>query len=74
MHLIDDERTPLDWHETIADYNGWARRMGCMGSLDKARNRYLQIAALALSAVYQIDNTHAPRLAALRTAQEEGNG
>lgn len=51
----DDQWTPLDWHEMIADYNGWARRMSAMGSLDKARRRYIQIAALAVAAVEAID-------------------
>ncbi len=51
----DDKNTILDWHETISDYNGWARRMGCMKSNDKARRRYIQIAALAVAAVEAID-------------------
>lgn len=51
----DDDWNPLDWHEMIADYNGWARRMACMGSPDKARNRYIQIAALAVAAVEALD-------------------
>lgn len=55
MTETDRERTLLDWHEMIADYNAWSRRMAAMGSLDKARRRYIQVAALALSAVYQLD-------------------
>ena len=51
----DDKWTPLDWHEMIADYNGWARRMATMGSVDKARMRYIQVAALAVAAVEAID-------------------
>jgi hypothetical protein len=51
----DDNYTPFDWHEMIADYNGWARRMACMGSDDKARTRYIQIAALAVAAVEALD-------------------
>lgn len=51
----DDLWSPLDWHEMIADYNGWARRMGAMNSPDKARKRYIQIAALAVAAVESID-------------------
>jgi len=47
--------TPLDWHEMIADYNAWARRMMVMGSPDKARRRYIQIAALAVAAVEALD-------------------
>lgn len=62
----DDQWNPLDWHEMIADYNAWARRMACMGSFDKARNRYVQIAALAVAAVEALDRkeqapTFAPR-------------
>lgn len=51
----DDHYTPLDWHEMIADYNAWARRTASMGSMDKARNRYIQIAALAVAAAEAID-------------------
>lgn len=51
----DDQWNPLDWHELIADYNGWARRMLCMGSHDKGRRRLIQIAALALAEVEAID-------------------
>lgn len=51
----DDHYTPMDWHEMIADYNSWARRMATMGSDDKARKRYIQIAALAVAAVEAID-------------------
>lgn len=51
----DDRWDALDWHEMIADYNGWARRMAAMNSFDKARNRYVQIAALAVAAVEALD-------------------
>lgn len=51
----DDTWNPLDWHEMISDYNGWARRMACMNSPDKARIRYIQIAALAVAAVEALD-------------------
>lgn len=62
----DDQWDASDWHEMIADYNAWARRMATMGSFDKARNRYVQIAALAVAAVEAIDrkaqgHTVAPR-------------
>lgn len=52
---LDDSWNALDWHEMIADYNAWARRMACMGSWEKARNRYIQVAALAVAAVEAID-------------------
>ena len=51
----DSKWSAFDWHEMISDYNAWARRMASMGSLDKARNRYIQIAALAVAAIEQID-------------------
>jgi hypothetical protein len=51
----DDDWNPLDWHEMIADYNGWARRMACMNSPGKARRRYIQIAALAVAAIEALD-------------------
>lgn len=51
----DDFHRPMDWHAIISDYNGWARRMLCMNSLEKARKRFIQIAALAVAAVESID-------------------
>ena len=51
----DDKWDALDWHEMIADYNAWARRMMTMNSFDKARVRYIQIAALAVAAVEALD-------------------
>jgi phenylpyruvate tautomerase PptA (4-oxalocrotonate tautomerase family) len=52
---IDDRNTAFDWHEIISDYNGWARRMSCMGSPEKARRRLVQLAAVAVAAVEAID-------------------
>jgi hypothetical protein len=46
----DDKHSPNDWHALIRDYNGWARAMASMGSLEKAERRWIQVAALALSA------------------------
>jgi hypothetical protein len=51
----DAQWLPGDWHEMIADYNAWARRMGAMGSEDKRRRRLIQVAALAVAAVEVID-------------------
>jgi hypothetical protein len=51
----DDQWDALDWHEMIADYNAWARRMVAMESYDKARRRYIQVAALAVAAVEALD-------------------
>ena len=59
----DDQWNCLDWHEMIADYNAWARRMAAMGSPDKARLRYVQLAALAVAAVEALDR---------RTAKSNG--
>ena len=51
----DNQLSPNDWHDVIADYNAWARRMACLGSPEKANRRYIQIAALAVAAVQAID-------------------
>lgn len=51
----DDKNNPLDWHEIIADYNGWARRMLCMGSITKGRRRLIQLAAIAVAEVEALD-------------------
>lgn len=56
----DDRWTPLDWHEMIADYNAWARRMWAMGSLDKAEQRFVQVAALAIAAIESIERQMRP--------------
>lgn len=53
----DDGLSVDEWHNTIADYNGWARRMAKMGSTDKARRRLIQVAALAIAAVESIDRS-----------------
>ena len=53
--FVDTAYSPSYWHALIADYNAWARRMAAMGSCDKARNRYIQIAALAVAAVEALD-------------------
>lgn len=51
----DDAYNAFDWHEMIGDYNAWARRMMTMNSHEKARNRYIQVAALAVAAVEALD-------------------
>jgi hypothetical protein len=63
----DDQWSALDWHEMIADYNALARRMAAMGSLDKARRRYVQVAALAVAAVEAIDR----KMTAIDAAKED---
>jgi hypothetical protein len=59
MDLHDYNHKPLDWHEMIADYNSWARRMYTMGSLEKAKTKYIQVAALAIAAANQINEAPA---------------
>jgi hypothetical protein len=51
----DDALTANEWHDLVADYNGWARRMATMGSPDKARKRLVQLAGIAVAAVEAID-------------------
>jgi environmental stress-induced protein Ves len=45
-----------DWHAAIEDYNGMARRKLLQQMPADARERFIQIAALAVAAVEQIDN------------------
>lgn len=56
--FIDDSWNALDWKEMIDDYTAWARRMATMGSWDKSRRRFIQVAALAVAAVEAIDRLH----------------
>lgn len=51
----DDHHTTAEFVQLIEDYAGWARTMAGMNSLDKARNRLIQVAALAVAAVESID-------------------
>lgn len=51
----DDTHSTAEFVQLIEDYAGWARVMAVMGSLDKARNRLIQVAALAVAAVEVID-------------------
>lgn len=53
--IQDDKWNAADWHAMLTDYVAWARRMWCMGSLQKSRRRFLQVAALAVAAVESID-------------------
>jgi len=51
-----DDRLPLEvWVQLIQDYAGWARVMIGNGSYDKARKRFLQVAAIAIAACASID-------------------
>lgn len=51
----DDHHEVHSFVQLIEDYAGWARVMAQMNSLDKARNRLIQVAALAVAAVERID-------------------
>ena len=51
----DDEHTFSEYVEWIESYAGWARMMAQMGSMDKARNRMVQVAALAVACVESLD-------------------
>ncbi|TNC80276.1 MAG: hypothetical protein C9356_15225 [Oleiphilus sp.] len=68
---VDDKHSAFDWHEMISDYNGWARRMAAMNSPDKARRRYIQIAALALAAAEAIDRAEEVRVIGKQKTLEE---
>lgn len=51
----DDEHSTADFCRWIKNYAGWADQMADMRSFDKARNRLVQIAALAVAAIESID-------------------
>lgn len=51
----DDNHHTVDFCRFIKNYTGWAEQMAMMESPDKARNRLIQIAALAVAAVESID-------------------
>ncbi len=51
----DDEHVTEVFVQLIQDYAAWARVMAGMDSMDKARRRLVQVAALAVAAVESID-------------------
>lgn len=55
----DDHHTTADFVQLIEDYAGWARTMAGMNSDGKARNRLIQVAALAVAAIESIDRRNA---------------
>ena len=57
----DDEHTTAEFVQLIQDYAGRARTMAGMNSPDKARNRLIQVAALAVAAVESIDRKEATK-------------
>jgi len=56
----DDHHTVAEFVQLIEDYAGWARTMAGMDSHEKARNRLIQVAALAVAACEYIDRNHFP--------------
>lgn len=55
----DDRHSTAEFVLLIEDYAGWARTMAGMGSLDKARRRLVQVAALAVACCEAIDRAEA---------------
>lgn len=53
----DDGHSITEFIQWIEDYAGWARMMMSMRSPEKARNRLIQVAALAVAAVQSLDRT-----------------
>lgn len=51
----DDQHSVQEFVQLIEDYAGWARVMAGMDDLDKARERLIQVAALAVAAAEGID-------------------
>lgn len=56
----DDQHSVATFVQLIEDYAGWARVMAGMDSMDKARRRLVQVAALAAAAVECIDRNCLP--------------
>jgi hypothetical protein len=51
----DDHHSTAELVQLIEDYAGWARTMAGMNSSHRARQRLVQVAALALAACERID-------------------
>jgi hypothetical protein len=51
----DDHHTVAEWVRLIQNYAGWAEVIAGMQSYDKARNRLVQVAALAVAAAEALD-------------------
>lgn len=51
----DDDKSVAEWVQLIQDYASWARIMGGMDNVVKARRRLMQVAALALAACECLD-------------------
>lgn len=47
----DDRHSTDEFVQWIQDYAGWARMMASMQSMDKARRRLIQVAALSVAAI-----------------------
>lgn len=57
-HEHDDQHSTQEFVQLIEDYAGWARTMSGMNSHQKARNRLIQVAALAVAAAESLDRKH----------------
>lgn len=57
----DDDMTMDAFAQLIGDYAGWARVKAREGSLDEARLRLVQAAALAVAAIERLDRDRAGR-------------
>jgi hypothetical protein len=68
----DDHHTVAEWVQLIEDYAGWARVMAGMNSPEKARNRLIQVAALAVAAVEAMDRTSVPEVTPESLARATG--
>ena len=51
----DDCHTVADWAQLIQDFAAWARAMGGMDDYTQARERLMQVAALAVAACEALD-------------------
>ena len=56
----DDQHSVAEFVQLIEDYAGWARTMAGMNSMDKAKTRLIQVAALAVACVECIDRNCLP--------------
>lgn len=53
----DDTHCEVEWRDMLGAYVNWAWMMWYSRSLDKARRRLIQVAALAVAAVQAIDRS-----------------
>lgn len=68
----DDKHSIAEFVQLIKDYSGWARVMGNMGSILKARKRLIQVAALAVATIEAIDRNFSSIPSLGRVAYNQG--